>query len=75
MSKVKMLKLMFPDGEDSSVCDKIAKYADTISNYRCSSGGFEVTRMPITKEDEEEFGMEFNEEIMSYSYEYKKENK
>lgn len=67
---VRTLILHFPLGEECARLDKIAQYTDDISNYRCSGGGYKITRMPFDKGDER---MEFSNDIMEYTYEYRKD--
>ena len=68
--EITQLILNFPMKEDYSIIDKIACYADKISNYGCSGGGLKIKRMPLTQEDERSFGMEFYDEIAEYTYDY-----
>ncbi len=70
--EIKKLELRFSNGEDSSICDRIARYADQISNYACSGGGFKIVEMPITAEDEKKFGIKFSEDEMMFSYDYER---
>ena len=63
--KVTKLILNFPLGEDPSICDKIAQYADEISQWRCSGGGYQFKTHPLACKDDE---IEFEEDTMEYSY-------
>lgn len=68
--EIKTLTLHFPMGESVKICDKIARFAEKVSNYSCSGGGFAIKRFPLEQGDE---NMEFEEDEMSYTYDYEKE--
>lgn len=69
---IKRLVLEFPHGVDSAFCDYIAKNVQTYGRASISSGGYTMTYMPMTKEDEQNRGCEFADDEMTFEFGYLK---
>jgi hypothetical protein len=70
---IKELRLTFPHGISLKIADEIARRAQGAPDVgaHISFGGLEVLRMPLTKEDEEQFGIEFSKEVAHYEFGHK----
>lgn len=70
---IKRLILEFPHGESAQFCNYIAQNVERYSKSRVSSGGYTMTYMPLTAEDEKIRGCEFAEDEMTFEFGYLKE--
>jgi hypothetical protein len=72
---VRRLILEFPHGEDVKFCDYIARNVERHARSRVSIGGYTMTYMPLTQEDEKHRGCEFADDEMTFEFGYLKEEK
>lgn len=67
------LELHFPHGATQGQCDEIARRAQKLVGAGVSEGGFKMTYMPMTAEEEKHRGCEFDQSAMSYTFGHKRE--
>lgn len=72
-NEIKRLILEFPNGESTKFCDYIAQKVSEYGRSKMSAGGFTMTYMPLTKEDEKHRGCEFASDEMTFEYAYLKD--